>query len=93
MLDQSFSASNFRTIYDLENRKGSFFESKDMFKDDVFELSRSKTNEIKNIIGSIKKIRRARDSKTISQKSAVSAPLLPSVIPATKPAAGSGKTD
>nr|WP_315173932.1 antiviral reverse transcriptase Drt3a [uncultured Flavobacterium sp.] len=69
MLDQSFSASNFRTIYDLENRKGSFFESKDMFKDDVFELSRSKTNEIKNIIGSIKKIRRARDSKTISQKS------------------------
>jgi len=38
MLDQSFSASNFRTIYDLENRKGSFFESKDMFKDDVLSF-------------------------------------------------------
>lgn len=39
MLDQSFSADNFRKIFDLENRKGNYLEGK--YFPDLKEISKN----------------------------------------------------
>lgn len=47
MLDQSFSYDNFRTLLDVENRKGTYLEDKTFFKDnDLFSESRLLSNKI-----------------------------------------------
>lgn len=52
MLDQSFSANNFRKILDIENRKGVYLEG------DFFEELVELTNDIKSINSEIKALRK-----------------------------------
>ena len=52
MLDQSFSANNFRKILDIENRKGIYLEG------DFFEELVELTNDIKSINSEIKALRK-----------------------------------
>jgi hypothetical protein len=57
MLDQSFSAENFRKILDIENRKGVYLEGE--FFEDIIEINR----EIKEINQTIKLLRKQGLSK------------------------------
>jgi len=47
MLDQSFSADNFRILLDVANRKGTYIEALNFFgNDDIFKESREKSEEL-----------------------------------------------
>lgn len=56
MFDQSFSAENFRRIFDYENRKGNYLEGR------YFPDVESLTKKIKGIAGDIKNLRKKRQT-------------------------------
>lgn len=55
MLDQSFSKDNFRTIFDIQCRKGNYIEDKAFFEVDLFAESREESKKISDINKNIKK--------------------------------------
>jgi len=60
--DQSFSAENFRTVFDYENRKGINLEKR------FFPHIVSTTNKIKLLTKAINKLKQARSTKLANQK-------------------------
>lgn len=61
LLDQSFSAENFRKIFDLENRKGNFLEGK------YFPELKEITFEIKQSVSDIRALRRSKNNFSKSE--------------------------
>ncbi len=61
MLDQSFSATNFRKIIDIENRKGNYLEGK--FFPDVEE----KSNEIQLAKSNLRKIKQQKSTLSLEE--------------------------
>lgn len=57
MLDQSFSAENFRKIFDIENRKGVYLEG--VFYSDIFEVNK----KIKDLNFELKALRKKKLSR------------------------------
>lgn len=64
MLDQSFSLKNFRTIFEIENRKGKF--EKDFFSDDYLNLT-GKLNKEKEKRGNLTAIENYGDEYQLVQ--------------------------
>lgn len=58
MLDQSFSAANFRKIVDIENRKGNYLEA------EFFPEVAKKAQNIKNCKNELKLLRKSKESLT-----------------------------
>ncbi|MAY33591.1 MAG: reverse transcriptase [Rhodovulum sp.] len=58
MLDQSFSAENFRKIFDIENRKGNYLEG------EFFPEVESKSQEVQACIGELRILRSEKDKHT-----------------------------
>lgn len=60
VLDQSFSAENFRRIIDYENRRGVYLEG--MFFPDIEEV----TKEIKSCVGEIKELKKIKGTLSLT---------------------------
>ena len=58
MLDQSFSAENFRKIFDIENRKGNYLEG------EFFPEIESKSQEVQSCIGELRSLKTEKDNHT-----------------------------
>ena len=58
MLDQSFSAENFRKIFDIENRKGNYLEG------EFFPEIESKSQEVQSCIGKLRSLKTEKDNHT-----------------------------